>query len=249
MKRHELSHPEPTQHSKRRGRKKTREEKTEETRAALIRAAAEVVGEHGYTGAMISLITARAGVAQGTFYNYFDSQQDLLDQLLPLMGHDMLDSIQRQSSSEPTEKAREEKRFRAFYSFLDDHPEFYRILYEAEVYSPNSHREHNNAVSRGLTRILERAQKNGELSTQYAPRELEALAYMLMGARHYLCMRYARDAGEQKPLPSWVADTYMKFLQSGIFPVEPSDSGDSPPLEPAAPDAQAERTDAAQDRT
>ena len=40
-----------------------------------------IVGELGYAGASVALITARADVAQGTFYNYFESRQDLLDQL------------------------------------------------------------------------------------------------------------------------------------------------------------------------
>src|SRR5690606_17752077 len=118
---------------RRRGGKQTRAEKVEQTRSALLRAAAEVVGEHGYTGAMISLITARAGVAQGTFYNYFEFQKDLLDQLLPIMGRQMLDHIQQISRDRPTEQERELERFKAFFSFLEDSPAFYRILYEAEV--------------------------------------------------------------------------------------------------------------------
>jgi AcrR family transcriptional regulator len=47
----------------------------EETRKALIRAASEVIGEFGYDGASIGRITERAGLAQGTFYLYFDSRQ------------------------------------------------------------------------------------------------------------------------------------------------------------------------------
>src|SRR6202008_1120179 len=35
-------------------------------------------------------LTRRAGVAQGTFYNYFNSRQDLFDQLLPSMSNEML---------------------------------------------------------------------------------------------------------------------------------------------------------------
>jgi AcrR family transcriptional regulator len=49
----------------------SRAEKAEATRAALFDAAIEIVGEHGYAGASVALITTRANVAQGTFYNYF----------------------------------------------------------------------------------------------------------------------------------------------------------------------------------
>lgn len=207
-----------TSPARRRIGKPTRAEKVEQTRNALLRAAAEVVGEQGYMGAMISLITARAGVAQGTFYNYFESQQDLLDQLLPLMGRQMLDHVQRESRGKLTEEEREQERFKAFYTFMDEYPEFYRILYESEVYSPNAFRFHRETVTKGLVRILERAQNNQEVSKDYDLKELEALALMMMGARHYLCMHYARDGDKQKPLPDWVAETYMKFLKGGVFP-------------------------------
>jgi hypothetical protein len=64
----------------------TRAERAERVRDALFEAAAEVVGKYGYVGASISRITAKAKVAQGTFYNYFESRQHLLDQLLPVLG-------------------------------------------------------------------------------------------------------------------------------------------------------------------
>ncbi|MGE3594128.1 MAG: TetR/AcrR family transcriptional regulator [Dehalococcoidia bacterium] len=51
-----------------------------------MQAAADVVGEEGYTAASIAKITARAGVAHGTFYSYFDDRQQLFDVLLPFVG-------------------------------------------------------------------------------------------------------------------------------------------------------------------
>ena len=197
--------------------KPTRAEKGQQTRAALLRAAADVIGEHGYQGAMVSLITARAQIAQGTFYNYFASQQDLLDQLLPAVGRFMLDYIQQRSADGKTEAEREERRFHAYFTFLEEHPEYYRIMYEAEVFAPESFRQHRETVGRGLTRLLERARKAGELP-ECEPRELEVLAYMMMGARHYLSMRYARDGDKPAKFPKWVTKAYMKFLAHGIYP-------------------------------
>ena len=53
-------------------RRMSREEKARETYRLLLEAAAQVVGTDGYADASISKITQLAGVAQGTFYNYFD---------------------------------------------------------------------------------------------------------------------------------------------------------------------------------
>jgi len=71
----------------------SRNERGKMIREALFKAAAEVVGEHGYQEASISMITQRAGVAQGTFYNHFQSRQDILDQLLPALGREMMEHI------------------------------------------------------------------------------------------------------------------------------------------------------------
>jgi len=47
----------------------------------LVEAALSLFGERGYHGASVSQIAARAGVAKGLFYHYFESKQDLLVRL------------------------------------------------------------------------------------------------------------------------------------------------------------------------
>jgi hypothetical protein len=48
----------------------------EQTRRRLLEAAEEVFGELGFRRASIAEIVRRAGVAQGTFYLYFDSKEE-----------------------------------------------------------------------------------------------------------------------------------------------------------------------------
>ena len=45
------------------------------TRAALLDASRRVFERHGFVNAKISDIATEAGVAQGSFYNYFDSKE------------------------------------------------------------------------------------------------------------------------------------------------------------------------------
>jgi AcrR family transcriptional regulator len=54
-----------------------------ETRAAILRAAEEVIGAQGYAAAGIADITRAAGIAQGTFYIYFDSKEHVFRELVP----------------------------------------------------------------------------------------------------------------------------------------------------------------------
>ena len=207
--------------------KPTRAEKVRRTRAALLDAAARVVGEAGYTGAIVTSITTRAAIGQGTFYNYFDSRQDLFDQLLPAISERMLDFIKERSAGAATEEEREERSFRAFFDFLAEHPEFYRVMYEAEVFAPEAYQRHTDMVLRGFMRIIGKARQAGDIDG-YDEDQIEALALILMGARHYLCLRYGRRNGWKEKLPEPVIAAYMTLLRQGLYAREPA-QGDGTP--------------------
>lgn len=199
--------------------KATREEKSERIRRELFRAAAEIVGEVGYAGASITLITQRAGVAQGTFYNYFESRQDLLDKLLPELGEQMRLHIREAALRAPHNFAELERSgFEAFFGFLKENPHFLRILNEAESYALAGYQKHFEATAKDYVRFLGRAQRNGEFPG-YEEHELEAIAFILMAARSYLAVRYLGQHINRRrltKLPPAVVDTYMKFVLHGL---------------------------------
>jgi len=197
-------------------RKLTRAEKSIVTKEKLFKAAAKVVGEHGYANAMIARITQEADVALGTFYNYFKSRQDLFDQLLPALGSELLGFIRAKTSASGTPAQREREGFVAFFEFLKVRPEFYRILYEAEVFAPQAYQRHMSIISASYVRTLERAFDKGQLSLS-SKVEIEPIAFSLMAARQYLCMQYVRRNGRISELPDWVVDAYMALVSNGIF--------------------------------
>jgi len=59
----------------------TRAEQQARTRERLLAAAADAFAEHGFDGASIDDITARAGFSRGAFYSNFADKSDLLVQL------------------------------------------------------------------------------------------------------------------------------------------------------------------------
>jgi AcrR family transcriptional regulator len=193
--------------------KKTRAQKSEEVRAALFKAAAEIVGEFGYTDASISRITQRANVAQGTFYNYLASRQDILDQLLTL-GTEMLIYVRERAIGGKTFLEREERAFRAFFDFLKKVPQFLRILNEAEISAPKAYHRHLRNVSTTYARFLRGARDRGEIAN-LPDEELEALAYVMMAARGYLGVRYAKPHGKSN-VPEYVMRAYTFLIANGL---------------------------------
>jgi len=56
--------------------------KRDKKRELLFQAALRLIGERGYAGASVEEIAARAGVAKGVVYYYFDSKAALAEQLI-----------------------------------------------------------------------------------------------------------------------------------------------------------------------
>ncbi|WP_372399563.1 TetR/AcrR family transcriptional regulator [Azospirillum sp. HJ39] len=202
--------------SRARRTRKTRAETSEAIRQSLFLAAAVVVGRHGYADASISRITQAAEVAHGTFYNHFESRQDLFEQLLPALGEMLLNHVTGAVASESSAPEREDARLKAWFSFLQEHPEFYRILNEGEVFVPEVFRQHVGRFGAGYLRTLRRAKERGELN-DFTDEELEPVAYILLAARAYLTFRYGRSEDAAAPVPAPVFSAYRKLLKHGLF--------------------------------
>ncbi len=191
-------------------RRPNRAEKAEATRNALFEAAIEVVGEHGYAGTSIARITERAGVAQGTFYNYFESRQDLLDQLLPAISQRLHIHIRERVLAADSAVERERARISAFFEFLELAPHLFKILSEGPVQAPEGFRRHLQQQTDSYRRAMRYELDRGNLRIT-DPNEIEVVTHMLLSAREYLSARFCFVDGHYTRPPDFVVDTYMKF--------------------------------------
>ena len=193
----------------------SRADKSAATRRKLIAAATQIVGLEGYANASVAKITSRARVAQGTFYNYFENQQDLFDHLLPELGQQLLDYIRKRLAGCKEGLKREQIGFQAFFEFLDRTPEFYRVLSEAEMFSPKAYRDHMDNMTNGYVRALRKSQQKGALQG-YSQQELDVLVCILLAARNYIAYHFIYRDRTYSPLPPSVVQTYMKFITGGV---------------------------------
>ncbi|MFA5353359.1 MAG: TetR/AcrR family transcriptional regulator [Thermodesulfovibrionales bacterium] len=63
-----------------------------EKRDEIIRAALELIAEHGFHGAPMAMIAERAGVGAGTIYRYFENKDVLINELFREL-HDKLSAV------------------------------------------------------------------------------------------------------------------------------------------------------------
>ncbi len=99
-------------------------------RAALISAAQCSFAELGYNATTAKAIAARAGVATGTFYQYFDNKDDILCTLAQQRLSQLREHIaepQADTLSEPIEKLFE-RSLRAIYDFHEHDPQLHQVL-------------------------------------------------------------------------------------------------------------------------
>jgi len=192
----------------------TRQERAESLRRKILTAAAKVVGEYGYADASIGRITNEAGIAQGTFYLYFESRQAIFDVLLPHVGADMLVYIGKKARDAKNFMDVEERGFRAFFEYLRLSPGFFRVLNEAEVAAPVAYAAHMKLLSEHYVKSLKRSLDGGEIKN-FKERELETIAYIFLSARNYLYLCHIKGKGLKK-LPDWVVQVYMKIVRSGL---------------------------------
>lgn len=188
-------------------------------REALLRAATRVVARHGFAGASVQRITQACGVSHGTLYTYFDSLQQLLDELLPAEGLAMLRALGRAGGPSGSYFEQERRTFDALVAYLRRKPYFLRLLTEAETAAPRSHDQHYRNIEARYLRALQRGRERGELRPQ-SDAAFRTVAGVLSAARGYVvigfCPRDSKRVFHPPPLPAWAADAYLRFVRSGI---------------------------------
>jgi AcrR family transcriptional regulator len=195
-------------------KRRSRAEAKADSRAKLIAAAAQIIGKDGYADCSVSKITMRAGVAQGTFYTYFESRQQLFDLLLPELGEQMLHYIGARLKGIHPILDREEQGLWAFIDFHQVIPGFHRILAEAHTIAPRAYDKHVKRTTEAYLNSLRVHWTRGDLPG-YTEDELELLAIVLMSFRSYYGARCITGKGKREQ-HSKAVEVFMKFLHGGL---------------------------------
>lgn len=192
-----------------------RPEKADANRKALFRAAAYMVGKHGYANASIGRITEKCGLAQGTFYRYFESKQDMFDQLLPAVGEEMIAHISKAVRGSSDFFEVERRGLAAFFDYLTKNSGFFRILYETDAVSPEATRTHYEVLARKYLTVLERARGEHQIRP-LSDAERDVLIFVLMGARDYLYHNLVLRTGADESQRQAIVDAFVSILRYGV---------------------------------
>lgn len=183
------------------------------TRSKLLAAAESLFGANGFHGTSIVDITRDAGVAQGTFYIYFASKEEVFRQLVRHLSTQLRRSLARAVSGAEHRIEIEDRGIREFIRFAAEHRNLYQIVSESQFIDPDLFRWYYSRLAKGYSGGLRRAMDRGEV----AEADAETLSYCLMGVSHFVGIRWV--AWENQAPPEEVVQATVDFVRRALTPV------------------------------
>lgn len=184
----------------------------EATRRKLLSAAEEEFGSKGFHAASVSSITTRANVGQGTFYLYFRSKDEVFVTLVREIGRNLRRAIREATLGARNRMEAERLGIDAFFEFSCTHRGLFRIVQESQFVDESVFRDYYERIAKGYADDLEMAAQKGEIARGNA----EVRAWALMGAGHFLGMRWCLWTGKVPPVAE--VDAMMDLVGRGIAP-------------------------------
>lgn len=195
----------------------------EQTRQRLLSAAEQEFGKKGFHTASVSSITRRAGVAQGTFYIYYDSKEEILRELVRFMSRKLRHTL-TQATRDITDRLEVERvGLLTFLRFAIEDKNLYRVVLESQFIDESIYREYYEHLAKVYTVRLERAQQAGQIQSSSAYGQ----AWALMGIASFLGLRYSVWEGAMPP--DEIINTALDFIRGGLEPVHDKRNGFSAP--------------------
>jgi AcrR family transcriptional regulator len=183
------------------------------TRERILAAAEEVFGQMGYEPASIAAITQAAGVAQGTFYVYFPSKHAIFVELIKDFGVRVRAAIARAtvpaSRGAPSRAQIERAGLEAWLAFCFEHPGLYRVMREASIVAPETHRwYYESFVDAYAAHFEQLSGGRGEVD------DVETIAYVMVAIADWIGLRWVIWEGKRPPKA--VLDQLTDLLEHGF---------------------------------
>jgi AcrR family transcriptional regulator len=185
--------------------------KGDRSRRRSLDAAEKVFADLGFHAASIVKITEAAGVAQGTFYIYFESKQAIFEEVLLDLNHRVRQAMAEGARDATNRAAAERGGFLGFFRFTAEHPALYRVIRQAEFVAPALLERHYATIAAGYVDGLRHAMAAGEI----APADPEVVAWALMAVGEMIGMRWVLWPHATE-IPPAVFDETMAFVTRAL---------------------------------
>jgi AcrR family transcriptional regulator len=122
-----------------------------ERRAQLLGVARQVFGQHGYHTVTMDEVAREAGITKPILYDHFPSKRDLYLALLEADLADLKERVHAALERSRGNRERIDASFQAYFDFVDEHAEGFRLLMSEAV---GAEREFREMVARFRDEVL-----------------------------------------------------------------------------------------------
>lgn len=192
------------------------------TEAALLNAAREVFADKGYFNTKISDIAEVAGRSPGSFYNYYENKEQLLEALLDQFSAKVLEKSLKAASDDPRESIR--GAVRAYWtSYREYLPEMIGVFHMSMLDERFAARWRENRAA-GIRAVLA-GLRGAERSGHPTGLQLDVLASVIVSMLEGFCWTWLAAGGDPdvaRPDDETVVDTLAAVWYRAVFGGDPA---------------------------
>ncbi|MDK2659917.1 TetR/AcrR family transcriptional regulator [Cupriavidus consociatus] len=178
-------------------------ERRERMRARLAETALAIFAEKGVGASVIQDVIATAGVSQGTFYNYFRTNEELLLAVAEELSNELIDAIERTVSQYEDPAERIATGVRLYLYKARAFPLFASFVVQTGLHLASP----NNLIYEYVPQHLEAGFASGRF--QRMPMEV---AVDLIGGQALMAIARLEAGGAAEDYPEWVVATLLRAL-------------------------------------
>lgn len=183
-----------------------------ETLDKISKAAEELFSEKGYYDTGIVDIVSKAGIAQGTFYIYFNDKKSVFVYLINKLGKELKNSIRTNIKVSKGRYDEEYMGIKTFLSFVGEHIGLFKIVWQAQFVDMDLFKEYYESFSKGYVKGIKKAQAEGEMNDI----DPVILSYCLIGIANFTALKFIEFDHSDNDYDE-VVEEVMKFIKNGAF--------------------------------
>ncbi len=183
-----------------------------ERRAQLLDVARRVFGAHGYHTVTMDDVAREAGITKPILYDHFPSKRELYVGLLEADLGELRERVHAALEESRGNRERISASFRAYFAFVDEHAQGFRLLMQEAVGAESEFRDmigrFREGVLQEVAEVIVRESK-GNLDKEAA----ETVAAALVGMAETAAQRHPGGSREERER---AVDTLVRLAWRGI---------------------------------
>jgi AcrR family transcriptional regulator len=183
-----------------------------ERKAQLLAVARRVFGRKGFHGVSMDDVAKEAGVTKPILYDHFSSKEALYLSLLDVDAEALEERIRSALAAPTGNRERITQSFQAYFDFVDEHAEGFRLLMQETVGTEDEYRSKvgqvRERIFKEVSDLIVRESK-GKIDRADA----DTVALGLVGMVETVARR---DPGGPKPARRRAVDTLVRLVWRGI---------------------------------